>query len=314
MFVLVLIVLILFPGRAQAGAEEGLRVAFETVIPSILPFSVVSCALVYSGMTRNAARFLAPLSGRLGLNPYGVAVFLTGLLGGYPTGCKMVCDLYKEGLEDREECERMLSYVNNGGLIFALDVCGGIMFKSKRAGLVLFAVSAVSAFITALVLGRSNRREIRWAKKEKPPFMATLGRSVASGGGVVLNVVSSFVVFYAVSNALGLERVPFLEGCAEMTRGITYAGGTGNLPLATFFFTLGGVGVFSQSAAICSEYSLSMRGYVKGKIVSSAIAFLIMGIIVNRPFFGKEIAVLSLCAVTVIVIAVRTIKKLYAEA
>ncbi len=314
MFVLVLIILILFPNEAQAGAREGLEVAFETVIVSILPFSVMSCALVYSGFCERAGRFFAPIARLLGINPYGLTALVTGFLGGYPTGCKMVCDMHKEGLIDKMECEKMLAYANNGGLIFALNVCGGALFHSKRAGLGIFSASVIATIITATVLGKSDVREICLVKKEKLPFMAVLGKSVVSGGGVILNVASSFVVFYALSNALGLYKAPLLEGCVEMTKGIMHAGEVENLPLAAFFFTLGGVGVFAQSAAICSEHNLSLRWYVKGKVLSAAIAFIITYLLSGEAFIGKDIALLSLLAVLAVIASLRIIKKLYAKA
>ncbi len=314
MFVLVLIILILFPDAAQKGALEGLEIAFKTVIPSVLPFSVVSCALVYSGVIEKIGRALFPLAKLMRINPCGTAALLAGLLGGYPTGCKMVCDMHKEGLIDKQESEKMLGYVNNGGLVFALSVCGEALFHSKRTGLLIFCISGASALVAAVILGRSDECKLIAAKKEKLPFMAVLGKSIASGGGVILNIASSFVVFYALSNALGLYKVPLLEGCVEMTKGIMHAGEVENLPLAAFFFTLGGVGVFAQSAAICSEHNLSLRGYVKGKVLSAAIAFIITYLFSGEAFIGKDIALLSLLAALAVIASLRIIKKLYAKA
>lgn len=311
MFVLVLIILILFPEGAREGAEEGLKVAFDTVIVSILPFSVMCCALVYSGFSERLGRFFMPAARLFHINPYGMTALFTGFLAGYPTGCKMAGDMYSEGLIEKEEAEKILAYANNGGLIFALNVVGEGIFKSKGAGGLVFAVSAISALVTAILLGKSREREIIATKKEKLPFMTVLGKSVASGGGVILNITSSFIVFYAISNALGLYRFPFLEGCVEMTKGIMHAGEAHSLPLAAFFFTLGGVGVFSQSAAILSNHNLSLKWYVKGKILSASVAFLIMYIITERPFFCKETILLSFLAFLAVIVSVKAIKKLY---
>lgn len=315
MFVLVLIILLVFPREAQEGAREGLRVAFETVIPSIVPFAIASAALVYSGAVQKASALCAPLFSMLKLNPYGAVAFFTGLSGGYPTGCKTACDMYREGLIDKTECEKMLSYVNNGGIIFAMNICGSMAFGSKSAGLTVFFASAVSALITGLIIGRSNKCEASEPhEKEKLPFIAVLGKSVASGGSVIINIASSFVVFYALTNALQLKKVPILAGIFEVTQGVMYSGEMNFLPLAAFFFAFGGIGVFAQSAALCSEHDISLKKYAAGKILSAIIAFLLTYVIVNRPFSGKEIILFSVFALAVIIGAIKLIKKLYASA
>lgn len=313
MFIAVLFILILFPHEAQAGAMEGLKVAFETVTVAILPFAVVSSALIYSGFAKKTGDFFAPLFKRLKLHPYGATALITGLLGGYPTGCKIACEMYSEGLIDKEECEKILSYTNNGGLIFALNVCGDAMFQDKRAGVIIFSASAVSALLTGLILARGDY-SVKRGENKKLPLMAALGKSIASGGSVVLNIVSSFIVFYAVASALRLDNVPNLAGVFEMTKGVAYAGEIKNIPLAAFFFSLGGLGVFAQSAAICSEYDIDLKKYVTGKLLQAAGAFCVAYLIANRPFFGKEIVLFSFLVLVAVIFSIKAVKKLYAKA
>ncbi|MBQ8540726.1 MAG: hypothetical protein IJ435_04540 [Clostridia bacterium] len=313
MFIAVLFILILFPEEAQMGAIDGLKAAFETVTVAILPFAVVSSALIYSGFAKKMGDFCAPLFKRLKLHPYGATALITGLLGGYPTGCKIACEMYGEGLIDKEECEKILSYTNNGGLIFALNVCGNAMFQDKRAGVIIFIASTVSALLAGLIFARGDY-SVKTGENKKLPLMAALGKSIASGGSVVLNIVASFIVFYAVASALRLDNVPFLEGIFEMTKGVAYAGKIKNIPLAAFFFSLGSLGVFAQSAAICSEYDISLKKYVQGKLLQATGAFLVAYLIVNRPFFGKEIVLFSFLAVVGVIFSIKAIKKLYAKA
>lgn len=313
MFILMLIILIVFPLEAQIGAREGLKTAFETVIPSILPFSVGVSALVYSGMAQRLVRFFLPVARIFGINPYGMGVFVCSFLAGYPTGCKMVCDMYKATLLDKAEAEKILAYANNGGIIFALNVCGGV-FGNPVAGLVIFFLSVAATFLVAVMLGQSQAKDVCTQKNKKLPLVAVMGKAVASAGGVILNITASFVVFYALCNATGLNKLPFIEGCVEMTKGIMYAGGIKNLPLGAFFFTLGGVGVLSQSAAICSECDLSLRWYIKGKIISASVAFLLAYLISGNGFLAKDIILFSFVALVAVSCAIRIIKKLYADA
>ncbi len=315
MFILVAIVLVLFPREATEGAIEGLKFAQEKVIVSILPFAIVSAAMVFSHTAQRLGGFFAPLFKKVRLNPYGAIAFICSLLGGYPTGCKNVCDMYREGYIDREDAEKMLCYVNNGGIIFAINIVGIEAFGNIWAGVWVFCVSAMSAFITSQIFAREKapiaQIEI---KKEKPPFWGAAGRGIASGGSVIVNIMSAFIVFYAVGNALGLYRFPFLYGVWELTKGVIYAGGIKNLPLAAFFFSLGGVSVWAQSAAVASECSMSIAKMITGKVTSAIISFLITYVLVSLAGGIWEVGALAALSFIVIAVGFKALKKLYASA
>ncbi len=294
MFILlVCIVLLLNPDSATKGAAEGLKMAFETVIPAILPFSVFVSALIYSQGTR------------LGKSS-ATAAFLTGLLGGYPTGCKTVCDMYNEHLIEKNEAEKMLAYTNNGGIIFALNVCGKIVFGSKAAGGVIFLSTVIGAVVTGMIFYRGKKAPAAYPQNKKMPLMAILGKSIASGGSVIINIAASFVVTYAVTDALNLKAMPALAGIGEMTKGIMYAGEINSLPLASFYFAFGGIGVFAQSAALCAGSNISMKWYLPGKIITGTVAFVVTYAIVHTSW---DVAVFSILAVVGIVCSAKLITR-----
>lgn len=314
MFILVAIVLVLFPREATLGALEGLNFAQEKVIVSILPFAIVSSAMVFSHTAQRVGVLFAPLFKRAHLNPYGAIAFMSSLLGGYPTGCKNVCDMCREGYIDKPDAEKMLCYVNNGGIIFAINIVGIEGFGSIYPGVFVFCVSALSAFITSQIFARVKIAPEIKISKEKPPFWGAAGRGIASGGSVIVNIMSAFIVFYAIGNALGLYRFPLLYGIWEMTKGVLYAGSIKNLPLAAFFFSLGGVSVWAQSAAVAAECDVSIQNMITGKITSAIIAFLIT--YVFTAFAGGiwEVGALALIAIVVIAAGFKALKKLYANA
>lgn len=185
------------------------------------------------------------------------------------------------------------------------------MFESKAAGVIIFASAAIGAFVTALIMSRGNYT-IKTEKNKKLPQLAALGKSLGAGGSIILNVAASFIVFYAVANALGLHRVPFIEGIFEMTKGVAYAARIKSIPLGAFFFSFGGAGVLAQCAAICSEYDISLKKHVAGKLLQAVIAFFVAYLTCNRPCFGKDILLFSFLALITVVFSVKAIKKLHA--
>ena len=71
---------------ASAAVRQGLALCARSVIPSLFPFFVVVSFAVGCG-------FFTVLR-RLGL-PVGAAVFLMGIVGGYPVGARTVGELYR---------------------------------------------------------------------------------------------------------------------------------------------------------------------------------------------------------------------------
>ena len=275
MFLLVCIVLLIRPDEASKGALEGLRVAFEMVLPQILPFGVCAQGLIYTGFCEKAAKLLKPFMRFIGINEGCSAPFVISLVAGYPSGCKAVCDMYKENMITKDEAEDFLSFCNNGGIIFALSICGKKAFGSVWAGVIIFLVQIVSSLVTAKLLIKKREDGDKGVRYKKIPPIEAMGKSIASGGSVIVNILSAFIVFYALGEALNLSKIPFLYGLWEMTKGIQIAGEWGSIPLVAFFFSFGGLSVFAQSASFSSEGELKLTKLFVGKIITASLALLI---------------------------------------
>ncbi len=318
MFLIVCIVLLIFPDAAAEGAREGLQVGFSTVVCSILPFAVAASALIRSGQGDAIGIMCSPFFKRLRLNPYGAIAFFSSALGGYPTGAGAVCDMYEEGLIDKKEAENILAYANNGGIIFAVNIIGKMGFSSAFAGVLVWVFQLLGALITGCIMSKDSTntrfraQEVKLRKKEKPSYMAVFGKSIASGGIMLVNIVSAFVVFYAMIQALGLEKYPFLAGLCEIVKGINYASEINSLPLAALFFAFGGVSVFVQCGAVCAKHDFKMTKCIVGKALTGVFAY-IFTYSTQLIWKGRyDVLILCLCTVCIIVsgcLILRKIKK-----
>lgn len=271
--------LVLFPEKSSEGALEGMHLAAKA-LPSLLPFAVFSGCVIYSGAARVVGAVAAPVFCRLfNVSPYGAAAFVTGLLGGYPTGVKAVCDTYDKGLIGKSEAERLLSFCNNSGAVFILNVAGAGAFGSVKTGLTLYIIHIASAVIAGIFMrgkGRytkkmSVRAEYRAYRKEKMPAMRVLGKSLVSSGGAMVQVCSAIIVFNAVTAAFSIEDT-WLCGMVEMTKGVFFAGRRGIAALASLYISWGGLSVHAQAAAIAGKYELSLSKHFKGKVLSAVTA------------------------------------------
>lgn len=67
-----LLFLLLFPVPALAASRRGLNLWFGTLVPTLLPFLILSGFLIHTGLVHIPASLLAPVFGRLfGVSPLG---------------------------------------------------------------------------------------------------------------------------------------------------------------------------------------------------------------------------------------------------
>ena len=92
-----LLFLLFYPKEAFQASADGLRLWFFTVLPTLLPFLILSDALIHAGKIpaffHHFSRFF---SWSLGLSLYGTYAFALGLFCGYPLGARLTADLLKE--------------------------------------------------------------------------------------------------------------------------------------------------------------------------------------------------------------------------
>lgn len=284
MFYLVCVMLVLFPAASAQGAREGLKLAFNSVLPSLLPFAVFSTAVIQSGASRVLSSFASRAFVRLfNLPPVGATAFITGLFGGYPSGVKAICDMGEKGEITQDEAEKLLSFCNNPGIVFMVSVVGIGAFGSAARGAELYIAIVISSILTGVMMRGGGARyerlcvrdEIKAYRNGKKSSALVLGKSVSSSALAMANVVSAIVVFNSVIEAFSLTRYPLLCGIVEMTRGVFLAGEAKNLPLAAFFAAWGGISVHAQSSAVVSALELDMKKYFIGKALGAILAFVI---------------------------------------
>ena len=121
---------IIFDARTAArSAYEGIELCLRTVIPSLLPFFVLS-GVINSCLMGSQFRILRPL-GRLCKIPKGTeSLLVLGFLAGYPVGAQLVTQSYQEGKISQKTARRMLGFCNNAGPGFLFGMLSPLfMFK-----------------------------------------------------------------------------------------------------------------------------------------------------------------------------------------
>jgi len=228
---------------ASAAVRQGLALCARSVIPSLFPFFVVVSFAVGCG-------FFTVLR-RLGL-PVGAAVFLMGIVGGYPVGARTVGELYRGGGLARERAETLLTFCNNAGPSFIFAIAGVGVFGSQKTGLALYVIHILSALAAGGLLGglrsvRSASKPNRFDMKHGSNDMKTARCDMKSAGNCTKTVgngaklpalfvscvgsaaaamvnICAFVIFFLVLLRLAESFLgplpPLAAGLVELTNGI----------------------------------------------------------------------------------------------
>ena len=121
-FLLIIMILyfLIYPQNALLASRRGLTLWFEQILPTLLPFSVVSYIILHSNLFSYSAhtkdhRFLR-------IQPKEWYVIFCGFLFGFPIGSKLSADLYEHHLITRKRAQVLACFTNNLSPVFVTSV------------------------------------------------------------------------------------------------------------------------------------------------------------------------------------------------
>lgn len=313
LFYIIITVLILlyfiFPSDVSKYVKDGIFLCINTVIPSLFIFFILSYLFINSGMCEAFAKAVSPpLSGILKISAPAACVFLLSLIAGYPSGGVACAQLYKNGVIDRLECERLLMFSNNCGPAFIVSAVGSGMLGSVHLGYMLLIIHIASAFLVGIISGsifppsfdvvlpsRSN-------KKHFSP-LTLITDSIKFSARLIFDVCAVIVTFYSLIGLIfscgipdlilkNTENAALIKGamCAllELTCGTEYIASSGGnlrivLTLICAALGAGGLCVHIQLAPYVKDAGLRLKKYALGKTLHAVFSGIIMYI--AFPFF-----------------------------
>ena len=300
---LYLIVLLLrYPTLSLEYASTGLNLWLKKMVPTLLPFMILSGIMIRMNLTESFVRLLHPLLHRLyGTSQNGSYTVIMGFLCGFPMGARIVGELYESGRLSHKESAHLLYFCNNIGPIYFLSYVVPMLAVKKPLipflimygipllyGLILcrivpfFQTNASSpanssAFITDNTYNiNSNHAATAQQKTHPMPLLAAVDSSVLSGL-IGIAKLGGYMVFF---NLLDIVFVPFqhvstdllniYQCILEITSGIDHAGHSLYYPIL-ILLPFGGFSCIAQTYSMISRTDLSVRPYIFHKVIQTAL-------------------------------------------
>lgn len=271
--------LILDSKTAMYGAADSIDICIRTVIPSLLPFFVLSILLT-NAVTGTKIPFLTPLGKLCGIPTGAESLLLIGFLGGYPVGAQSVSEAYRSGCLTKTDAHRMLGFCSNAGPAFIFGIAGSL-FSSKKIAFLLWGIHILSALTVGVILpGRSSGQCcISNTKEVSLPHALTKAIRVMAG---VCGWIIMFRILVAILDRWFLWLLPesvrlLLIGSLELANGchslLQSQAEAARFILSAVILGFGGICVCMQTVSVTGK--LGTGWYFPGKVLQSVVSLIL---------------------------------------
>jgi len=172
--------MLFWPRETYEGALAGLELWATILVPSLLPFFILSEVLFNLGFVTMLGILLEPLMRPLFKLPGSASfVVVMGFTAGFPMGALLTRRLVEEGLCTIGEGERLVAFTNNSSPLFILAAVGAGLFSNPQLGLILALAHYLSNILLGILLGLGAARRNKEAMNRLPGTCALPGRPLA---------------------------------------------------------------------------------------------------------------------------------------
>lgn len=208
LIICILVGILKYPTLSLSGASDGLSTWFNIVVPSLLPFFIVSEILIGIGFIDLIGKLLEPLMKPIfNLPGVGAFPFSMSIVSGYPMGVKIVSNLRQNKSITKTEAERMVCSSSTSGPLFMLGaVSVGMLNNPSLAPLIIYP-----HYLGAITLGlvfRFYKKNEDISTSNKMPINKinySIGLILANSVKKSINTIAligGFMIFYSVLTEL----------------------------------------------------------------------------------------------------------------
>ncbi len=303
--ILFLAIILFFPSSSYQGAKKGLLLWFNTILPTLLPFIIISNLIIGLQLTRPLSKLLYPVFHTFfGVSRGGCYPVLMGFLSGIPVGAKSVADLVNKGSIDKEEGQYLLGFCNNASPMFIMSFIA--ITQLKRPGIrfellfILYFTAVLSSFLyfylfpkqsihrkpTVSMMEYGQKPGLKSIIGVTPKFDFALLDSAIMDGFEVITKVGGDIILFSIPAQIISNIGPsdnYLKllaiGILEITTGISQISHSTldmntKIAFITMITAFGGLSGLAQTKSVINNTRLSIAAYVKVKLLHMLIAFI----------------------------------------
>lgn len=288
-----MLILILDGKTALSGAQEGINLCIQAVIPSLFPFFVLSILLTGS-FSGTELPLLRPIGKFCGISKGAESLLIPAFLGGYPVGAQCISSSYRSGQLTKPQAERLLAFCNNAGPSFLFGIVAA-QFPDSRCAWLLWGIHLLSALLTARTLPAVENFYTEMPSGGQISLTDALMKALrvmasVCGWVVLFRVVIAFLnrwILWLLPKAVQILVIGLLEltnGCCSLAlienTGLRFL-------ICSGILAFGGICVTMQTVTVTK--GLDMKLYFAGKALQALYSVGLAGIL-QTLIFGRDSA------------------------
>lgn len=286
------VLMLLFPQPVFKGASSGLLLWFNVILPTLLPFMIVSNLLIGTRAIDAISKVFGPVMCRLfGVTRYGSFAIIAGFLCGYPMGGKVTADLVRKQYITWQEGQYLLSFTNNTSPMFIISYVVWQNLKDTSRTMPALLILILSPILCSFLFRIYYRPGARIHSSGCPPLpkaaAASLMDSCIMNGFETITKVGGYIMLFSIPIAL-LQKLPLdhflfsllLLPSLEMTNGIPLLCASPLSADACFVLSLaltsfGGWCSVAQTRSMVQGTRLPITPYIIEKLITTLVTSLL---------------------------------------
>ena len=260
--------ILLYPADAVNASRNGLMLWYEKVLPTLLPFAIISNVLIHSGymdaLTKHLTKYFR-----------------------FFMGSKNCAELLKANKIHPKEAEILFYITNNISPVFI----GSYILLQQLQLTGMFGISIFILYVPALILGmlllhrkKEENRQKKTASQSQITFKI-IDAAIMNGFETLVRI-GGYIMLFSILISL-VEKLPLpkpvlilLENVLEITNGINCLANTDwsiqtKYILAMTATAFGGLSGIAQTSSMVKGTSLSMKKYCLVKLFLTLCTFLL---------------------------------------
>lgn len=280
------VAMLFFPHETFDGAQNGLLLWFQTLLPTLLPFIILSNLLIHTNLISYISKFLKPFLQKLfGVSEQSCYAILIGFICGYPIGAKVISDLLQTNRITRQEGQYLLSFCNNTSLMFIISYLVMQNFGDESLMLGTLFILLFSPMVCSFIFRKWYKIKFQSSKISFATNhvlsvrFEILDTSIMNGFDTITKIGGYIILFSILFSLCSLFHFDWIIPILEISNGIPWLL-SANLsfeiiyPLVLALTSFGGLCAVAQTYSMIQGTSLSIFAYIIQKLITALVTSL----------------------------------------
>ena len=277
LLIIMILYFLIYPQNALMASRKGLTLWFEQILPTLLPFSVISYIVLHSNLFSHPAH--EKKHSFLRIQPEEWYVIFCGFLFGFPIGSKLSADLYEHHRIVKKRAQILACFTNNLSPVFVTSVLVNQLHFSSVVPFFLLLYGIPLCICLALLSFIKPERFVHEKKASRFQLNMQIVDAGIINGFETLIKICGYIMMFSIFAEIA-QSIPYgssfpklvLTGCLEVTNGISALSQFScnhfqKYLLTVLFLALNGISGLFQTASLLSVSNLSIKQYLKMKLL-----------------------------------------------